>query len=212
MFDKSILNKTPNELLAAFYKTYNLGDDGGNSSSYVKVEFTKKIYFYFPNFDARRKVVLKHDIHHIVTGYKSIMKGETEISAWEIGSGCTNYLVAYLINSQALVMGIPMLNIKGIFNAFIKGRRTKNLYKDDFPDQQIANMTIEEIRKFLKLTEFENVKIKPTFADYFTFIIHILIALFVSIFSLLILPLLLIYTIYILLFSDNKNLIPKPKS
>src|SRR5260221_1496557 len=76
-------NKTVAELLPGFYKEYNLGMEGGKTSSSVRIEMTKKLVLYFPNFTARKKAVLKHDIHHLVTDYPSTFKGETEISAWE---------------------------------------------------------------------------------------------------------------------------------
>ena len=72
-------SQTPRQLLPLFYKQYNLSNDGGQASFYVKIEFTKKIFIYFPNFEARRKAVFKHDIHHIATGYTSTFTGETEI-------------------------------------------------------------------------------------------------------------------------------------
>ena len=66
-------DKTIRELLPGFYKEYNLGMDGGQSSSSVRIELTKNLTLYIPNFTARRKAVLKHDIHHIVTGYRTCL-------------------------------------------------------------------------------------------------------------------------------------------
>ena len=74
-------HQTPRELLDQFYTDNNFGDDGGQASSSVKIEITPKFAFYFPNFDARRKAVLKHDIHHLLTGYETSLSGESEISA-----------------------------------------------------------------------------------------------------------------------------------
>ncbi len=48
-------DKTLKELLPEFYKEYNLGADGGQSQSSVRVEVTKKIILYIPNFTARKK-------------------------------------------------------------------------------------------------------------------------------------------------------------
>src|SRR5689334_23331167 len=112
---------TPRKLLPAFYKQYNLGNDGGQSSSYVKIEFTNKIFLYFPNSDVRRKAVLKHDVHHIVTGYTSTFKGETEIGTWEIASGCRHYWIAFALDLHAMTAG-ALFNLPGIYRAFVKGR------------------------------------------------------------------------------------------
>jgi len=31
--------------------------------------------------------IILHDVHHMLTGYPPTWKGETELAAWEIGSG-----------------------------------------------------------------------------------------------------------------------------
>ena len=77
---------TPREILSKFYADNHLAQDGGQSSSFVKIELTSKFYFYFPNFNARRRAVVKHDIHHLLTAYETSVWGESEISAWEIAS------------------------------------------------------------------------------------------------------------------------------
>ena len=64
------------EVLPVFYSKYGLGADGGLSADTVKIVFFKNFYVYIPNIDDRRKAVLKHDIHHIITGYKSDFPGE----------------------------------------------------------------------------------------------------------------------------------------
>lgn len=200
----NINDKTPNELLSEFYKNYNLGDDGGQSSSYVKIDLTKNFYFYFPNFDARRKAVLKHDIHHLVTGYESIMKGETEISTWEIASGCKNYWAAFIINMQGMIMGIPMLNINGIFKAFKRGRRTENLYTDVFTEVQVLNMKISEIRAHLKLDTYDkDTDIPATFEDFLYFISYLILGECIALVTLLFLPFVVLYTLYVIVFKPK---------
>ena len=82
------------DLFPPFYKQYNLDDDGGLNDSKVKIEITKHFFLYIPNFSIRKKAILKHDIHHIITEYPSNIKGETEIGAWEIASGCKKYWIA----------------------------------------------------------------------------------------------------------------------
>ena len=204
MFNQATINNTPKELLAEFYKNYNLGDDGGQSSSHVRIELTKNFYFYIPNFDARRKAVFKHDIHHLATGYESIMKGETEISTWEIASGCKSYWAAFLINMQGMIMGIPMLNIKGIFQAFKRGSRTENLYSDKFTEEQVLNMTIGEIRAHLKLDTYDkDTNIPSTFEDFLYFILYLILGECLALISLLFLPVIIIYTLYVMVFKPQ---------
>ena len=105
-------DKTPREILNQFYIDNHLDLDGGNSLSYVKIELAPKFHFYLPNFDARRKAVIKHDIHHLLTDYKTTFKEESEISAWEIASGCKKYWAAFLIDTSGTMLGIP-INLGG---------------------------------------------------------------------------------------------------
>jgi hypothetical protein len=193
--------QTPRELLPGFYKQYNLNDDGGQSSAYVKVEFTEKIFVYFPNFDARRKAVFKHDVHHIATGYTSTFKGETEIGAWEIASGCRHYWVAWVLDMQAVMIGM-LFNPVGVYKAFVKGRRTKNLYRDIFTDDQLMDMPLSTIKKNMQLTDYP-FKQKGNLIDFLLFLLLLLFGAVHSILSLLLLPFVLFYTIYVI--AKNKK-------
>lgn len=188
--------QTPRDLLPAFYKQYDLGDDGGDRSAYVRVEFTKKLVVYFPNFDARRKAVFKHDIHHIVTGYTSTFKGETEISAWELASGCRHYWVAVVLDLHAMMIGM-LYNPAGVYRAFIKGRHTRNLYRDDFTDAQLLDMPIATLKEHLLLSDYAD-RQKGSLADWLLFLGWLLIGTVYSVLSLVLLPFVLLYTGYIL--------------
>lgn len=196
--------QTPRELLPGFYKQYDLDDDGGQRSSYVKVELTRKIFLYIPNFDARRKAVFKHDVHHIATGYTSTLKGETEISAWEIASGCRHYWVAWVLDMQAIMMGM-LFNPLGVYKAFIKGRRTKNLYRDVFTDEQLIDKPLAEIKEFMLLNSYTPGK-KGNIIDLFFFLLLLLFGAVYSILSLLLLPFVLLYTIYIMMSKKKRTI------
>lgn len=188
--------RTPQELLPVFYKQYGLDNDGGQSSRYVKIELTKKINLYFPNFDARRKAVLKHDIHHIATGYTSTFKGETEIGAWEIASGCRHYWVAFVLDMHAMMIGI-LFNPVGVYKAFLKGRKTYNLYRDTYSDDQLVRMPISKIKESLLLNNYSD-RTKAGMTDILLFSVTILFGIVYSILSLLLLPFIVVYTVFIL--------------
>lgn len=190
-------SQTPRDLLPSFYKQYQLDDDGGQSSSYVRVELTKKISLYFPNFPARRKAIFKHDVHHMVTGYTSTFKGETEIGAWEIGSGCRHYWAAFALDIAAITPGI-VFNPAGVYRAFVRGRRTKNLYDDSFSDVQVMDMPIAEIKQSLLLNDHMG-KEKGNLVDFLLFILLLLGGIIYAALSLLLTPFVLIYTAYIML-------------
>jgi hypothetical protein len=197
MHDHLVESKTPRELLPAFYQQYNLDDDGGQNSSYVKIEFTEKFFLYFPNFDIRRKAVFKHDVHHIATGYTSTFKGETEISAWELASGCKRYWAAYALDLHAVMIGM-IFNPAGVYRAFIKGRNTKNLYADVFTDEQLIDMPLYEIKESLLLNKYSG-KEKSHFIDWILFALMLLFGLIYSVSSLVLLPFVLLYTAFIIL-------------
>jgi hypothetical protein len=186
---------TPAELLHQFYIDNRLGDDGGLSSPHVKIELSEKYSFYFPNFDARKKAVEKHDIHHLVTGYATSPIGESEISAWEIASGCKGYWFAFFIDTSGFMLGLP-LNFVKVLRAFSRGRKTKNLYSDEISTAKAMEMKIGDLKTMLQLDKF-GPQTKPTLLDI---ILFSLFALFSAVYALLMLPLLpfvIVYTIYV---------------
>ena len=186
-------DKTPFELLPVFYKQYNLEYDGGQSLPYVRIELLKKIIVYIPNFKVRKKAIFKHDVHHLATGYQSNFRGETEIGSWEIGSGIKKYWIAFMLDIQAVMIGI-LFNPAGVFKAFVRGRRTKNLYTDQYPDTDILHMKMGEIRKMLKLDIPEH---KAGIRDLLVFILLLITGLIYSVISIIFLPFVIIYSIYI---------------
>lgn len=188
-------DKTIRELLPGFYKEYNLGMDGGQSSSSVRIELTKNLTLYIPNFTARRKAVLKHDIHHIVTGYRSTFKGESEIGAWEIGSGCRHYWAAWVLDASGFISGI-LFNLWGVLKAFARGRRTRNLYYDNIPDDKALEMKQSEIQKLLLLDKYPK-NTSPSFIDILIFAVYALAGLIYFVLSMLLIPFILIYTVYV---------------
>lgn len=187
-------DKTPREILDKFYADNNFGADGGESKPYVKIDFMSKIHMYFPNFDARRKAVLKHDIHHILTGYETTLIGESEISAWEIGSGCKKYWAALMLDTSGLMIGIP-INFWRVLKAFARGRRTKNLYHELFSNEEALDMKIRELRAHLDLEKYTK-DTKPSFIDFLLFFVFAIFGEIYSIILLLFFPLLIIYSIY----------------
>jgi hypothetical protein len=191
----NIEQQTPRELLQQFYIDNNLGLDGGQKSSSVKIELTPNFNFYFPNFDARREAVIKHDIHHLLTGYDTSIIGESEISTWEIASGCKKYWAAFLIDTSGVMVGLPF-SFPRVFKAFARGRRTKNLYHDIFSNETALDMKISELREVLNLNHNPK-NIAPNLTDVILFTLFVFYGAIYSILLLVTLPLLLLYSIYI---------------
>lgn len=201
--DTDLENKTPREILSKFYSENHLDPDGGNSSPSVKIEVTKHFHFYFPNFDARRKAVLRHDIHHLLTGYTTSLAEESAISAWEIASGCKKYWAAFLIDTSGMMIGLP-IHLWGVLKAFSRGRRTKNLYHDLISPEAALDMKISELKKEFHLDKYPK-DIKPTFVDFICFSGFSLFGLAFSVFTLVLLPVIIIYSICIELKIRSKK-------
>lgn len=198
-----------NQLLPAFHQQYNLGENGGINAGKVKIEFTKYIYFFFPNWDERRRAVEKHDIHHIVTDYPSTVKGEAEISIWEVSSGCNNYWAAWFLDMQGMMLG--MLYPGAIFRAFVRGKRSGNLYHDTLTVKEAKALTPAQIRQRLHIPHIDE-KLKPTTAEYLLFVWWMLLAGLVSIISLIGIPIIALYNVYVfsgMILSPKKTVAAK---
>ncbi len=60
--------------------------------------YVGKFQVWLPNIPARVKVARFHDIHHVLTGYPANWRGESEIGAWELATGCRTSAVAWFLN------------------------------------------------------------------------------------------------------------------
>lgn len=186
---------TVKEALPDFYKTYNLPIDGGVNDSSVKIELFKGVYMYIPNTDDRKKVVLKHDIHHLVTGYSGLLKGETEISAWELSTGCSSNWVAFSINTYGMMIGL-LWNLPGLWKAWLRGKRTHNLYDKKYTDDVLLSQKISDLKKELGLLE-EGKKKANRFTTFLFFVGFLIFGTVFSVVSLLLLPFAILYSIVI---------------
>jgi len=182
------------EHLEKFYAEYHLGDEGGNQLSYVTIELFSSFKVYIPNWDNRRKAVLRHDIHHLLTGYKSELLGEFEIAAWEIASGCMNYFAAYLLNSGGLVLGM-LIYPKPTFRAFILGCRTTNLYQQNINDSTLKNATIEELKTRIGLNPLPSIA-QPNINELGMLILHLILGMILNLIVFIFSPLFVIYNIW----------------
>jgi len=137
--------------LTQFFEQYQLGADGGLSSNWVKLKIGK-FFIPIPNTKERKRALIFHDIHHIVTGYASNWKGEVEIGAWEVASGCGDYMAAWVLDLGSLLIGL-FLYPKLTYSAFIRGRRSNNLYHYKYTQEQLMEMSVPELQNILKLEE-----------------------------------------------------------
>ncbi|MDP4229548.1 MAG: hypothetical protein Q8916_03985 [Bacteroidota bacterium] len=136
------------EGLSEYFTRFNLGD-GGYSSRFFKINFFWKCTLTLPNLPNRVQAVKFHDLHHVLTEYETGLRGEAEIGAWEIASGCGKFWAAWLLNLGSMTYGI-VLYPKAVFKAFIRGRYSGNLYHGKVYEQ-VLESPIREMRNELHL-------------------------------------------------------------
>ena len=132
------------EARSLFFARSGLGEDGGYNARWVRVE-TKPIPVYFPNTACRVEAARLHDLHHVAMEYETDWAGEAEIAAWEIASGCGRHGWAWLLNLGAFTVGMALFP-RRLYRAFMRGRRSPNLYREGFPESELATKSVGWLR------------------------------------------------------------------
>ena len=100
-----------------------------------------------------------------------------------------------------------LFNPAGVYKAFVKGRRTKNLYSNVFKDEQLIDMPVAEIKETMLLNSYPE-KNKGNLIDVALFILMLVFGAIYSILSLVLLPFVLLYTAYIIVKKKSAILNP----
>ena len=132
------------DALQIYFSKYHF-KDGGYHDKYFRMKIGK-LLVPFPNFKSRLDAVKRHDVHHVITGYRADWRGEIEIAGWELASGCGNYFMAWFFNLGSLLLGI-VLYPQSLYLAFMEGRMCKhNLYGSVVYNDDLMNKSLGEIR------------------------------------------------------------------
>jgi hypothetical protein len=131
-----------------YFRVNQFGADGGYSAAWVDFKLGP-IPVPFPNTASRKRAVRFHDLHHALTGYATDVRGEFEISAWEIASGCADHLAAWQLNLSGLAGGL-FAAPRRTFRAFVRGRHSGNLYRSHY-DEALLGRRVAEVRRELGL-------------------------------------------------------------
>ncbi|MCR9160782.1 MAG: hypothetical protein ACE37F_03900 [Nannocystaceae bacterium] len=158
------------EARTAYFEANGFGEDGGYSKPTVTVTVLG-IPLSFPNTEGRKKAVVFHDMHHVLTGYQTSNLGEAEIGAWELGSGCRAYPAAWVLNTLALTMGIVQRPSR-VFRAFVRGRHSRNLYGRDA--DALLDRDVGALKTELGLDVEPP---RPTTGDVLAFVAHLVVSL-----------------------------------
>ncbi|WPB77981.1 hypothetical protein KYC5002_02290 [Archangium violaceum] len=129
-----------------YFEENGFGQGGNYDERWVRVD-VGPVPFWFPNSAERVRALRFHDLHHVLTGYRTDFPGECEISAWEVASGCTDHWVAWLLNLSGMGAGLFYMP-RRIARAFQRGLHTRNLYRSEYGDTLLGR-TVEEMRSAL---------------------------------------------------------------
>lgn len=135
---------------AQYFAANGFGTDGRYGAAWVDVKIGP-LPARIPNSQGRVRAVRFHDLHHLLTGYRTTFHGECEIGAWEVATGCANHGAAWLLNLG--VFGCGLLSAPGdMWRAFRRGRASGNLYRATF-DEALLGRRLGDVRRELRLSE-----------------------------------------------------------
>lgn len=132
------------------YFEINNFKNGGYDDRWVKIR-VGPLPIAFPNTRARLRVVKYHDLHHVLTEYSTTWKGEAQIGAWEVATGCPCNYAAWILNLLGFAVGL-LICPRATYRAFMRGRHSANLYKRDF-SEELLSQRVGELRAELRLDE-----------------------------------------------------------
>ena len=138
------------DALQLYFTKYHF-KDGGYHDRYFRIKIGR-VFIPVPNTKGRIDAVKMHDIHHILTGYPALWKGEVMIAGWELSSGCGKYYMAWILNTGSFLAGL-FLYPCALYSGLVAGSKIKtNLYKGFTYDETLLNSTVGQVRKRLMIT------------------------------------------------------------
>ncbi|KYF79971.1 hypothetical protein BE11_13455 [Sorangium cellulosum] len=138
---------TMRQARAIYFDVNRFGADGGYGDAWVDFKLGP-LPVPFPNTQARVRAVRYHDLHHVLTGYDTNTIGEFEISAWELGAGCKDFVAAWQLNLGGLFGGLLSAPRRTV-RAFLRGRRSETLYGRPF--EALLDRTVGELRREMRV-------------------------------------------------------------
>jgi hypothetical protein len=140
---------TLREARTVYFRRNGFGEDGGYASAWVKVKVAQVVPLWLPNTAGRVRAVRYHDLHHVVTEFATDNRGEAEIGAWELATGCRALPAAWVLNSLAMAYGLVTHPV-AVFRAYVRGRNSRNLYARTF-DDALLDRRVGEVKDELSL-------------------------------------------------------------
>lgn len=142
-------HSTMREERRRFWAENGFGADGGYDDPWQEASFGG-IPYAVPNLRSRGEALRVHDLHHLVTGYGTDWRGESEIAGWELGSGgAGRYAYAWFIAMFGFVVGVLTMPLR-TWRAFRRGRAWSNLYGLTRP-MEVLDEPLEAVRARLRV-------------------------------------------------------------
>lgn len=159
-------NVSIRDALTQHYVAHGLPPGGGADEPTFRLRLGS-VTLKLPNPPARRRALLLHDVNHVATGYNTTFsQGEVAIAAFEIGAGCGRFAIVWFINLGGLAIGL-LLSPRAVLAAYVRGRRSRSIYRDPPSARTLAETTVGAIRSQLHLDRSAG---PATIADYITFL------------------------------------------
>jgi hypothetical protein len=159
--NKKAMEITLQQSLQVFYDDNNFGEEGGAKENWVWIKFG---FFSLPipNLEQRKKNVWRHDVNHILLGYDTSWRGESAVSAWEIGSGgWGKFWIAWGLTLWALGVGIIFFPTS-TYIAFVRGRHTLSPYLLGIDRGILFQKSVNDLKEQFK---FNDLNLKATRSD-----------------------------------------------
>ena len=83
---------------------------------------------FFPIYGLRGPV-MRHDLHHMLSGYETTWRGECELGAWELASGGCGWNVYMWFDRLFFLLVGLIFTPRATARAFARGRTHHNLYR-----------------------------------------------------------------------------------
>jgi len=126
---------TVREALAEYRRLNNLPADETATNSWTCRLGPVRVRL--PNFRWRRKAILAHDLHHVLTGYPCTLCGEFQMAAWEFGAGRMPHWAARLFCLPLVLLGL-LWSPRRMLLAFLGGRRSQSLHVTTVQERLLA--------------------------------------------------------------------------
>jgi hypothetical protein len=117
-----------------------LEPDAGANSRWVKTKIGP-IPFAYPNTKGRKKLLVAHDLHHLLADYRTDLVGEAEMGAWELGTGMDDRTGVRLA-IRVFGFALPW-SPRRVFQAFVRGRNCRNLLGRPLDDAALERSVAE---------------------------------------------------------------------